>query len=145
MSSVFLQVDENSPADSANLKTGDKIIEVNGVNVESENHAEVVQRIKTVTGETKLLVIEPAIYELYKKRGVTIRGDGDNISRYTTADSKAAAAAAKSAASKYCYHGDSNVISYTIVKTFSFSSSHWSDYAISRPIVEHGVDFNITY
>ena len=33
-------VDENSPAAAAGLKTGDIIIEINGVNVTRENHGQ---------------------------------------------------------------------------------------------------------
>lgn len=34
-------VDENSPAQSAGLREGDRIIEVNGVNIANENHRQV--------------------------------------------------------------------------------------------------------
>lgn len=35
------KVDENSPAQSAGLREGDRIIEVNGVNIANENHRQV--------------------------------------------------------------------------------------------------------
>lgn len=35
------KVDENSPADVAGLCEGDRIIEVNGVNISNENHKQV--------------------------------------------------------------------------------------------------------
>lgn len=82
------QVDEGSPAESARLQPGDKLIEVNGINVEGENHAQVVQRIKAVPQETKLLVIEPTAYEVYKRRGAVVRGDAEGVRYYATADSK---------------------------------------------------------
>ena len=40
------KVDSGSPAEVAGLKPGDRIVEVNGVNVGQENHKQVVQRIK---------------------------------------------------------------------------------------------------
>lgn len=53
------KVDEGSPAESAGLRQGDRIIEVNGVSIANETHKQVVQRIKALPNETKLLVIDP--------------------------------------------------------------------------------------
>lgn len=53
------KVDEGSPAELAGLRQGDRILEVNGVSIRNENHKQVVQRIKTLPGETKLLVVDP--------------------------------------------------------------------------------------
>lgn len=53
------KVDEGSPAEVAGLRQGDRILEVNGVSIRHENHKQVVQRIKALSGETKLLVVDP--------------------------------------------------------------------------------------
>lgn len=53
------KVDDGSPAESAGLRQGDRIIEVNGTNITSETHKKVVELIKAVPNETKLLVIDP--------------------------------------------------------------------------------------
>lgn len=53
------KVDPGSPAEVAGLKQGDKILEVNGASIANDNHKQVVQKIKAVSGETKLLVITP--------------------------------------------------------------------------------------
>lgn len=53
------KVDESSPAESSGLRQGDRIIEVNGINIGSETHKQVVERIKSVSDHTKLLVIDP--------------------------------------------------------------------------------------
>lgn len=53
------KVDENSPSESAGLRQGDRIIEVNGVNIGSETHKQVVERIKAIPNHTNLLVIDP--------------------------------------------------------------------------------------
>lgn len=53
------KVDENSPSEAAGLRQGDRIIEVNGVNIGSETHKQVVERIKTIANHTNLLVIDP--------------------------------------------------------------------------------------
>lgn len=73
------KVDEASPAESSGLRQGDRIIEVNGVNIGSETHKQVVERIKSVPEHTKLLVIDPkadihnhqqlALIEKIKKSG----------------------------------------------------------------------------
>lgn len=40
------KVDADSPAESAGLREGDRIIEVNRVNISNENHQQVVKRIR---------------------------------------------------------------------------------------------------
>lgn len=51
------EVDLNSIAEHSGLRTGDRVIEVNGVNVEAVDHKQVVDMIRTVPNETFLLVI----------------------------------------------------------------------------------------
>ncbi|KAK7788506.1 hypothetical protein R5R35_010280 [Gryllus longicercus] len=68
------KVDEGSPAEAAGLKQGDKIIEVNGINISNENHKQVVQRIKAVPNETKLLVVDAEADKYYKANNITIDG-----------------------------------------------------------------------
>lgn len=53
------KVDDDSPAEVAGLKQGDRIIEVNSVNIGNETHKQVVQRIKAIACEVRLLVIDP--------------------------------------------------------------------------------------
>lgn len=53
------KVDESSPAEASGLRQGDRIIEVNGFNIGTETHKQVVERIKTVPDKTNLLVIDP--------------------------------------------------------------------------------------
>ena len=69
------KVDAGSPADSAGLKEGDRIVEVNGTNISNENHAQVVSRIKAVADETKLLVVDRETDDHYKEQSLVIRGD----------------------------------------------------------------------
>jgi len=68
------QVDENSPAEAAGLKEGDKIIEVNGVNIEHENHKQVVERIRSDSNQTKLLVVDKLTENYHKENGIIITG-----------------------------------------------------------------------
>jgi len=69
------KVDSGSPAEAAGLKDGDRIIEVNGTNIGNENHGQVVQRIKAVPNETKLLVVDPETDAYFKEKKIVVRGD----------------------------------------------------------------------
>ncbi|XP_064477089.1 Na(+)/H(+) exchange regulatory cofactor NHE-RF2-like isoform X2 [Ornithodoros turicata] len=67
------KIDQGSPAEAAQLKEGDRIVEVNGVNVANENHKQVVERIKAVPSETKLLVVDPLADNWYKEHKIIIK------------------------------------------------------------------------
>jgi len=73
------KVDENSPAEIAGLREGDRIVEVNGINISQENHKQVVQRIKAVPNETKLLVVDKIADEYYKKINVMVKSSMPNV------------------------------------------------------------------
>lgn len=64
-------LDPGSPADCAGLKPQDRLIEVNGVNIEGMRHAEVVAFIKNAGNDTRLLVVDPDTDEHFKKMGIT--------------------------------------------------------------------------
>ncbi|EDO42418.1 predicted protein, partial [Nematostella vectensis] len=51
-------VDKDSPAEIGGLREGDRVIEVNGVNVEDMTHGDVVKRIKENPNEATLLVCD---------------------------------------------------------------------------------------
>lgn len=69
------KVDDGSPAEAAFLHQGDRIIEVNGVNIGNENHQQVVQRIKAGGDETKLLVVDTETDIHFKNQKVVVRGE----------------------------------------------------------------------
>lgn len=52
------KVDPDSPAEDAGLRQGDRIIEVNNVAINQETHKEVVERIKALEQEVRLMVLD---------------------------------------------------------------------------------------
>ncbi|XP_075797706.1 Na(+)/H(+) exchange regulatory cofactor NHE-RF2 isoform X2 [Microtus pennsylvanicus] len=60
-------VDPGSPASHSGLRAQDRLIEVNGQNVEGLRHAEVVARIKAREDEARLLVVDPETDEHFKR------------------------------------------------------------------------------
>ena len=102
------KVDAGSPAEAAQLRLGDRIIEVNGVNIANENHKQVifkkillasfssqlnvlmdnfwiqvVERIKAVANETKLLAVDPETEAFYVQRNVAINGTMKSVEEFT--------------------------------------------------------------
>ena len=77
-------VDANSPAEAAGLLEGDRIVEVNGVNVNHENHKQVVQRIKAVDDETKLLVVDKKCDKYHRENDIVIKGSLPYILRISS-------------------------------------------------------------
>lgn len=73
------KVDKDSPAEHAGMKANDRIIEVNGTNISNENHKQVVQRIKGIANETKLLVVDDAADKYYKSRNIIVKGSLPNV------------------------------------------------------------------
>lgn len=68
------KVDEGSPAEAAGLREGDRIVEVNDVNISNENHKQVVTRIKTLPNETRLLVVDLEGENYFKAENIVIKG-----------------------------------------------------------------------
>ncbi|XP_041818385.1 Na(+)/H(+) exchange regulatory cofactor NHE-RF1a [Chelmon rostratus] len=60
-------VDEDSPAQRADLRPHDKIIQVNGVSVIGMQHSEVVAAIKAGGDETTLLVVDAETEEFFSR------------------------------------------------------------------------------
>lgn len=69
------KIDDDSPADAACLKEGDRIIEVNGANIENETHQQVIQRIKAGGDQTTLLVLDREGDDYYKSKGMTLSSE----------------------------------------------------------------------
>ncbi|KAM9391384.1 Na(+)/H(+) exchange regulatory cofactor NHE-RF2 [Pholidichthys leucotaenia] len=65
------KVEPGSPAEASGLRAGDRVVAVNGANVEKETHHQVVQRIKAVDHETRLLVVDPETYQSLRSLRLT--------------------------------------------------------------------------
>ncbi|XP_067403600.1 Na(+)/H(+) exchange regulatory cofactor NHE-RF1 [Emydura macquarii macquarii] len=66
-------VEVDSPAEKSGLRAGDRLVEVNGENVEKESHQQVVSRIRAAVSAVRLLVVDPETDEQLRKLGVQCR------------------------------------------------------------------------
>lgn len=66
-------VEPGSPAEKSGLLAGDRLVEVNGENVEKETHQQVVSRIRAALNAVRLLVVDPETDERLQKLGVQVR------------------------------------------------------------------------
>uniref|UniRef100_A0A8C3J4M9 Na(+)/H(+) exchange regulatory cofactor NHE-RF1 n=1 Tax=Calidris pygmaea TaxID=425635 RepID=A0A8C3J4M9_9CHAR len=64
-------VEAGSPAERSGLRAGDRLLEVDGENVERESHQQVVERIRAAAGAVSLLVVDPVADEQLQQRGGT--------------------------------------------------------------------------
>uniref|UniRef100_A0A8C8RBQ3 PDZ domain containing 1 n=1 Tax=Pelusios castaneus TaxID=367368 RepID=A0A8C8RBQ3_9SAUR len=67
---LIRNVEGGSPADRAGLKDGDRILRVNGLFVDKEEHAEVVEMVRMSGNSVTILVLDEASYEKAEKEGV---------------------------------------------------------------------------
>ncbi|XP_068585003.1 Na(+)/H(+) exchange regulatory cofactor NHE-RF2 isoform X2 [Cebidichthys violaceus] len=64
-------VDPGSAAESGDIRAGDRIVEVNGVNIEGLKHSEVVALIRAKGEEVRILVVDQETDRLLHRRGIT--------------------------------------------------------------------------
>ncbi|XP_077591187.1 Na(+)/H(+) exchange regulatory cofactor NHE-RF1 [Stigmatopora nigra] len=63
-------VEPDSPAESSGLRAGDRLVFVNGDDVENESHQQVVGRIRATPGRLELIVVDPDTEQLLKKHNI---------------------------------------------------------------------------
>ncbi|KYN39681.1 Na(+)/H(+) exchange regulatory cofactor NHE-RF2 [Trachymyrmex septentrionalis] len=73
------KVDEGSPSLAAGLRQGDRIVEVNEIDIANETHNQVVERIKAFANETKLLVVDQEADDYFRENNIVIKGTMSNI------------------------------------------------------------------
>ncbi|XP_026216649.1 Na(+)/H(+) exchange regulatory cofactor NHE-RF2 [Anabas testudineus] len=69
------KVEPGSSADYAGLRAGDRVVEVNGENVENETHHQVVSRIREVPHRTRMLVVDRDTDDYLRSRGLACTED----------------------------------------------------------------------
>lgn len=65
-------VDDGGPAQLGGLCVGDRVVEVNDVNVEAATHSQVVAKIKESSGETTLLVVDKVTDDYLKQHNIPV-------------------------------------------------------------------------
>ncbi|XP_076609230.1 Na(+)/H(+) exchange regulatory cofactor NHE-RF1 [Chaetodon auriga] len=63
-------VEPDSPAETSGLRAGDRLVFVNGEEVENESHQQVVSRIRATEGRLELIVVDPDTEQLLKKHNM---------------------------------------------------------------------------
>ncbi|XP_035510356.1 Na(+)/H(+) exchange regulatory cofactor NHE-RF1 [Morone saxatilis] len=63
-------VEPDSPAETSGLRAGDRLVFVNGEDVENESHQQVVSRIRATAGRLELIVVDPDTEQLLKKHNM---------------------------------------------------------------------------
>ena len=79
-----LRVDKGSAAESAGLKAEDRIIEVNGFNVEEETHEQILQRMTGLPTEMKLLVVDRPTDMYFKRRQIKVSSSMPEVRHLAT-------------------------------------------------------------
>ncbi|XP_048454065.1 Na(+)/H(+) exchange regulatory cofactor NHE-RF3 [Rhincodon typus] len=73
------QVIKGSTAEEASLQVNDILIEVNGINVETDTHEELIEKIKTSGDKLSLLVIRKEEYDHYKETNTPTSANGSRV------------------------------------------------------------------
>ncbi|NXC26732.1 NHRF3 protein, partial [Campylorhamphus procurvoides] len=69
---IIRNVEQHSPAENAGLKDGDRVLRVNGVFVDKEEHAQVVEIVKNSGNSVVLLVLDDTSYQKAQKEGLNL-------------------------------------------------------------------------
>ena len=72
-------VDSDSPAEAAGLRVGDKIIEVNGQSIFTDDHYEVVRKITSDSTKVDILLADTQADQYYRSRNIWPHQDMPNI------------------------------------------------------------------
>ena len=66
------KIDAGSPAEQSGLLVGDRLVEVNGVNIEKDSYQQIIERIITSGDEVRLLVVDRETDDYYTGLGMAI-------------------------------------------------------------------------
>lgn len=76
---LIADIEPASIAKLAGLRQWDRLVEVNGVNINSENHAQIKARIEASSEVLVLLVVPDSEYEWYETRKLVPRSNQSNV------------------------------------------------------------------
>jgi predicted metalloprotease with PDZ domain len=96
------QIYANSPVEAGGLKYGDRIIEVNGDNVEDDSHEQVIQRIKAGGDQLRMLVLDKVADEYYRGQGISVNARMSCVKYMTTPDRSKCQILVKKNIKSYC-------------------------------------------
>ena len=82
------KVDADSPAEAAGMKEGDRIVEVEGVNIGNENHSQVVERIKKAGDSVTMLLVDPDTDQYFKDQKTVVSSSMPEVIRLSTPPAK---------------------------------------------------------
>ena len=77
-------VEEGSPSEAAHMKTGDKIIEVNGENVQEATHQVTVEKIKTNPNQVTMLVVDSDADRYFMNANIQVHSGMACVENYET-------------------------------------------------------------
>ncbi|NXR83280.1 NHRF3 protein, partial [Pycnonotus jocosus] len=100
---IIRNVGHNSPAEKAGLKDGDRVLRVNGVFVDKEEHAQVVEIIRKSGNSVVLLVLDDASYEKAQKEGVNLEELGQKAGQQQEQQCPAPTANSAAPQPRLCY------------------------------------------
>ncbi|RWS14529.1 uncharacterized protein B4U79_11669 [Dinothrombium tinctorium] len=78
-SKYILDIKDGSPASYSGLRNWDRLIEINAINVNVDNHAQACARIEMNLKEVKLLVLEEEEFQWYQKKNLVPKGSQSNV------------------------------------------------------------------
>lgn len=78
------KVDDDSPAQAAGMKEGDRIVEIEGTNIGNENHSQVVTRIKAAGESVTMLLVDPETDRHFKEEKVVVSSSMSEVVRMET-------------------------------------------------------------
>ncbi|XP_074600609.1 Na(+)/H(+) exchange regulatory cofactor NHE-RF3-like [Brevipalpus obovatus] len=76
---LISEIEPDSPASLAGLRQWDRLIEVNGINVNRENHAQIKKRIENSSYRVQLMVLQESEYAWYEKNDLIPRSNQTNV------------------------------------------------------------------
>jgi membrane-associated protease RseP (regulator of RpoE activity) len=133
------KVEDGSPAELAGLRQGDRIVEVNGSNVESSTHKEVVEKIKAVADKVELLVVDVEADKYFSEKSIKVASTTDNcVEKIICPSTKPATLVTEKTVTVTATKEDKTV---NITATKTTTEAPAESGSTSPPVVINGIEF----